>query len=394
MTITSPSIVSWITCGLLTRNPPSLIQVPPTTVANRSTRTLARFWHVLLKDVADSNPLWRSVGALIDSASIDGVLAHKLGPLAAGRRRSAGQPVPEAFAAEERAASFAALSATALLQRIRANGDGPIVLLKGPEVAALYPPNGRRFGDIDVLTPDAVGLHRSLREHGFGEVETPFDHSEHHHLAPLRWPVIPLHVEVHSSPNWPQGIAAPPVAEILEAAVPSVVGVDGVSAPTKLHHALLLAAHSWAHEPLEALRDLIDVAVLSAQEDGSDLQRVADSWGLGRVWGTTRRAIDALFFDGRRSAALRIWARHLAAVRERTVLETHLQAALHPFWERPAAPAAAESLAAVKADLAPVPGESWGNKLGRIPRAIREAHLPHSARPEPDREQPASSQRH
>jgi hypothetical protein len=142
------------------------------------------------------------------------------------------------------------------------------------------------------------------------------------------------------------------------------------------------------------LRDLIDVAVLSAGEDASDLQRVADSWGLGSVWGTTRRAIDALFFDGRRSAALRIWARHLAAVRERTVFETHLQAALHPFWARPAGPAAAESLAAIKADLAPAPGESWGRKLGRIPRAIREGHLPHSARPEPDREQPASSQRH
>jgi hypothetical protein len=344
--------------------------------------------------LVDSTPLWPAVGALIDSASIEGVLAHKLAPVAAGRRRAAGEPVPEAFVAEERAASFAALSATALLQRIRELGDGPIVLLKGPEVAALYPQNGRRFGDIDVLTPDALGLHRALREHGFVEVETPFDHREHHHLAPLRWPVIPLHVEVHSSPNWPRGSVAPPVAEILEAAVPSVVDIDGLSAPRRLHHALLLAAHSWAHEPLETLRDLIDVAVFSAEEEAADLQRVADAWGLDRIWGTTRRAIDALFFDGRPSGALRIWARHLAAVRERTVFEAHLQAALHPFWERPAAPAAAASLAAIKADLAPAHGESWGKKLRRVPRAIREAHLPHSARPEPDREHSESSQRH
>jgi putative nucleotidyltransferase-like protein len=346
------------------------------------------------KNVVDSNPLWPALGALIDSASIEGVLAHKLAPLAAGRRRTAGQPVPEAFAAEERAASFAALSAVGLLRRIRELGDGPIVLLKGPEVAALYPQNGRRFGDIDVLHPDAPSLHRSLREHGFVEVETPFDHREHHHLEPLRWPVIPLYVEVHSSPNWPQGIPAPPVAEILEAAVPSVVEVDGLSAPSRLHHTLLLAAHSWAHEPLQTLRDLVDVAVLAAAEDPAELQRAAASWGLGRVWDTTRRAIDALFFHGRPSAALHLWGRHLSAVRERTVFESHLQAALHPFWERPFGPALAESLATIRADLSPAQGESWGMKLGRVPRAIREAHLPHDRRAEQRREEPESSRRH
>jgi putative nucleotidyltransferase-like protein len=344
--------------------------------------------------VTDSNPLWSAVGALIDGASIDGVLAHKLAPLAAGRRRAAGEPVPEAFAAEERAASFAALSAGALLRRIREIGDGPLLLLKGPEVAELYPANGRRFGDIDVLTPDAQGLHRALREHGFVEVETPFDHTEHHHLPPLRWPVIPLYVEVHSSPNWPQGIAPPPVAEILEAAVPSVVDIDGFSAPSRAHHAILLAAHSWAHEPLKTLRDLVDIAVLAAEEDSAELDRGSISWGLGRVWGTTRGAIDALFFDGRPSAALRIWARHLAAVRERTVFETHLQGALHPFWERPPGPAASKSLAAIRKDLLPAQGESWETKLGRAQRAIREAHLPRTRRPEQGEEQRQSARRH
>jgi hypothetical protein len=162
--------------------------------------------------VVDSTPLWTSVEALIDSASIDGVLVHKLGPLAAGRRRATGDPLPEVFAAEERVASLAAMIADPVLQRIRAVGDGPMVLLKGPEVAALYPPNGRRFGDIDILTPDAPGLHRALREHGFVEMETPFEHREHHHLVPLRWPVVPLYVEVHSAPNWPEGLSPPSIA--------------------------------------------------------------------------------------------------------------------------------------------------------------------------------------
>jgi hypothetical protein len=344
--------------------------------------------------VVDSTPLWSSVEALIDSASIDGVLAHKLGPLAAARRRAAGEFLPEVLAAEERIASLAAMIASPVLRRIREVGDGPMVLLKGPEVAALYPPNGRRFGDVDVLTPDAPGLHRSLREHGFVEVESGFDHREHHHLVPLRWPVVPLCVEVHSAPNWPEDLSPPPVAEILEAAVPSVVDVDGFSAPNKAHHALLLAAHSWTHEPLKTLRDLIDVAALAAQEDAADLARGSNKWGIGRVWDTTRRAVDALFFDGRPPLALRVWARHLSSVRERTVFETHLQEALYPFWERPPGPATAKSLAAIRADLLPAQGESWDTKLGRVQRAIREAHLPRTQRHNEVEEQPESARRH
>lgn len=331
--------------------------------------------------MADSISLWSSVEALIDNASIDGILIHKLGPLAAGFRRAAGEPVPEVFAAEERIASLAAMIADPVLRRIREVGDGPMVLLKGPEVAALYPPNGRRFGDIDVLTPDAPGLHRALREHGFVEMETPFDHHEHHHLVPLRWPAVPLYVEVHSAPNWPQDLSPPSVAEILDAAVPSVVGIEGFSAPSKAHHALLFAAHSWAHEPLKTLRDLIDIAVLAAEEDPVDLGSVATSWGIGRIWRTTRGAIDALFFDGPRGSAVQLWARHLPHVRERTVFETHLQAALHPFWERPLAPATLKSLAAIRADLRPAAGESWATKLARAERAIREARLPRTKRP-------------
>ena len=332
--------------------------------------------------VLDASKIWPAVDALIDIASTEGVLAHKLGPLAAARRRATGDSVPAELAAEERAASFAALSSTALLRRIRELGDGPIVLLKGPEVAALYPPNGRRFGDIDVLTPDAAGLNRRLREHGFVEVDRPFDHSEHHHLEPLRWPVVPLCVEVHASPNWPRGIPAPAVAEILDAAAPSIVGVEGISAPRKHHHALLLAAHAWAHKPLQTLRDLLDVAVFAADESPAELERVAAAWGLRRVWRTTRLAIEALFYGGPRPVPLRIWARHLPAVRECTVLESHLQSLLNPYWALPPGPALVESLAAIRTDLVPAPGESWGAKRRRIKRAIRDAGVARTHRAE------------
>jgi Uncharacterised nucleotidyltransferase len=308
-------------------------------------------------------------------------MAHKLGAFAAGRRRAAGLPVPEPFAAEERAASFAALSAAAVLGRIREVGDGPLLVLKGPEIAALYPTHGRWFGDLDVLTADADKLHQALLEHGFQEVETSFDHHGHHHLPPLRWPVAPLHVEVHSAPNWPHGIEAPRLAEILEAAVPSAAGVDGISAPSRVHHALMLAAHAWSHVPLRTLRELLDIAVLASDESPRELERLASAWGLARVWRTTGRAIDSLFYGGSRPAALRLWAPHLRAVRERTVLESHLEALLHPFWERPPGPALAESLAALRADFLPASGESWGVKLRRVQRALRDARRPLSGRP-------------
>jgi hypothetical protein len=328
--------------------------------------------------VVGASDIWPEIYALIDDASVEGVVVHELGPLAAQGRRAAGKPVPEALAAEERAASFAALSAVALLKRIREIAAGPLVLLKGPEVAALYPPNGRRFGDVDVLTPQATDLHRSLLKHGFFELDRPFDFREHHHLTPLRWPVVPLSVEVHLAPNWPRGIEPPPLAEILEAAVPSVVGVEGLLAPRRLHHVLLLAAHAWAHVPLGTLRELLDVAVLAADQNPAELDRVASSWGLARIWRTTQRAIDSLFYGASDPAALRVWARHLRAVRERTVFEGHLETVLHPFWERPAGPALAKSLAALGSDLRPSHGESWGVKLRRVPKAVRDARMSRS----------------
>jgi hypothetical protein len=172
-----------------------------------------------------------------------------------------------------------------------------------------------------------------------------------------------------------------------------VVGIDGISAPCRAHHALLFAAHSWAHEPLKTLRDLIDIAVLAAAEDPADLNRGATSWALGRIWRTTRGAIDALFFEGQRTSALQTWARHLAQVRERTVFETHLQAALHPFWDRPLAPAMVRSLGAIRTDLRPAQGETWGTKLARAERAIRDAHLPRTKRPSQVEEQPELAHR-
>jgi Uncharacterised nucleotidyltransferase len=329
-----------------------------------------------LDDDARSARLWAGVDSLLGRATVPGVLAHKLGPLAAQRLRRLGEPVPPVLQQEQRGATLANLAAGRLVERIRATVDGPFVLIKGPEVAHFYPERARRFRDIDILTAHAEPHQRALLESGFVEVEEPDLLIPEHHLPPLRWPAVALEVEVHTVPNWPPSAGEPPLAEILEAAVPSASAVDGVLAPTPAHHALILASHAWVHEPLRTLRDLLDIAALAAQADERELDRTADAWGIGRLWRTTSDAIEALFFGGRRTFPLRSWARHLEPVRERTRFESYLEWLGHGFWEVPAYKAPVETLRALRSLVSPAAGESWGQKLKRAPHALRALRAP------------------
>jgi hypothetical protein len=318
------------------------------------------------------------------SDGIEGLLKHKLGPLAALWFTRRGIAVPPELQGERRSASLSMLIAPALVQKVREASDLPIVLLKGPEVAALYPPGGRRFEDIDILSDSAPELQRSLLDAGFAEVR----HEEYlrlkrpHHLHPLRHHTIALDVEVHAAPSWP--MSAPkgaPLEELLDAAVPSVLGVDGVFAPAREHHALLLAAHAWRHEPLQRLSDLLDIAVVSSEVPRSELRATADRWGIGRLWATTTAAIDAIFGDGPRTIPLRVWAPHLKEVRGRTVLENHLQRWLHPYWELPPLAALAENLRVARRDLTPREDETWHDKLRRTVSALRHPSAVAAERP-------------
>ena len=318
-----------------------------------------------------ASPLWRSVDRLLARAGdVDGLRAHKLAPLVVHD--------------EQRAASVGAMLAPALVQRIRDAADGELLLLKGPEVAALYPAAGRRFSDVDVLARDAGAVQAALLRAGFVEDEQAVELDDHHHLHPLRLPSIWLGVEVHSAPNWPLGaMAGPPLGEIFAAAVPSVLGIDGVSAPSRAHHALLLAAHAWRHQPLHVLRDLLDVAVLAEGLPRSELDETARRWGIARVWRTTQAALDAIFYAGPEPLPLRLWARHLKDVRPETVLEEHLQRWLHPFWERPLGPALRDSLAMVRRDLVPAPGETWRERVAQNLDALRHLRSPAASRDRP-----------
>lgn len=333
-----------------------------------------------------SQSLWSSVDRLIDTAvrardgGVDGLLTHQLGPLGARAFEEARRPVPVLLREAQRSASFASLLAPQLVRRIRDAVDGQLLVVKGPEVAALYPPAGRRFSDLDLLAPNAAAVQAELLRSGFVEVAEEHGRLEdHHHLHPIRFPQIWLDVELHSAPNWPLRAPPPPLDEILEAAVPSALAIDGVSAPLRLHHALLLAAHAWRHEPLHRLGDLLDVAVLAEGLPSAELEQTARRWGIGRIWQTTWGAVEAVFYDGSATLPMRIWAAHLATARERTVLEEHLQRWLHPYWELPLHRALVNSGRMVAADLRPA-DETWRSKLGRIFDAIRHARTPAARR--------------
>ncbi len=283
----------------------------------------------------ERSQLWRAVDGLVERATVEGIVAHAVEPLAVSRLRQLGRPVPDVLLRHSRAGSLQIATAISLVERIRASCDGPLVLLKGPELGSLYPPNGRPFSDLDLLAPDAEAVQEALLGAGFQPrgAEVP---TNHHHLRPVAWPGAALAIEVHPRPNWPAGLRQIPVAEIFAASVPSGTGVDGVSAPSPHHHALILAVHGWQHRPLRVLRDLIDVAVVSAEADAGGLERAAAALGIGRLWGATRRTIDALFYGGPRPVSLRTWARSLEELRARTPRELDLEALVSGFCWMPA----------------------------------------------------------
>ncbi|HEX6699160.1 MAG TPA: nucleotidyltransferase family protein [Gaiellaceae bacterium] len=323
-----------------------------------------------------SGKLWQALERVLDGAEVEGIRAHKLGAVAARLLRQRGRPVPAALAGDERGAAAAVVMARPLLETIRSLCDGPLVLFKGPEVARLYPGSARTFGDVDLLAGDAPAAQRALIAAGFVEVDDPEDFVDHHHLRPLKSPAVGLKVELHTAPLWPG--TPPPLGEILERSGPSGVGVDGISAPDPVHHALILAAHAWSHDPLRTLRDLVDVAAVSLACSEAELAETADDWGIPKIWLTTRAAIRALFESGPTTTPLRVWARHLGSVRERTVLDSQLMRWLHVFWELPPRAAVADLRTAARLTLLPDADESWREKLARTGRGLRHPGEPMS----------------
>ncbi len=321
--------------------------------------------------------LFERVDALVErSPSLEDLRHHGVDLIAARAWRERGREVPDDLRADERLAAARALAVTPVLERVLAASEGPVLVMKGPEVAGLYlDPAVRNFRDVDLIVPNAPDTQRRLLSAGFVETGDPKLFENIHHLRPLLWPGLPLLLEVHHHPKWVDSLEPPVFDELLEAAVPSRTGVSGVLTPSPQHHAVLLGAHAWAHRPLSRLRDLIDMALIAGEADPDELRKVARSWGVQKVWATTTRAIDSLLGTGRRPASVSIWARHLPAAREQTVLESHVQNWLSALWGLPGAHAIAAAAGAVGADLRPEEDEGWPAKLARSRTALANAFV-------------------
>jgi len=325
--------------------------------------------------------MWERIDSLLEaSASPLPVLRmHRVELLEARRRRAAGLPLDDDLIADQTRVAVDEMAATPLLARVRSAWDGPLMLVKGPEVALDYgAPGLRSFGDLDLLTDDAEAAQAALIAAGFQEVFEPEVYAGIHHLRPLWWPGLPLVVELHTRANWPAGIPGPSAAELLDAAVPGRLGVAGVTTLPPAHHTLVLAAHAWAHQPLGRLGNLIDVAVTLRRSDPAEVDALARRWGCSRMWRTTHAAVRAVLQGEGRSAGVALWARHLAQVRERTVLEWHVKDLLAPMWGLPPRRALGAVRAEVLATAGPEGAESWRAKLSRARTAFGNARVARS----------------
>jgi hypothetical protein len=315
---------------------------------------------------AATERIWAAVDALAARAErVSDLEAHRLETVVLDRASSA------AVLAARREQALRTLGAPLVLERVRENASGTLLLVKGPELARRYPaPRLRPFGDLDLIVEDAERTQCELLAAGFREVGDEEKYRDIHHLRPLQWPGTLVAVEVHSHPKWPKHQRPVSFERLAAAAVPAPLGVDGVSTLPPAEHAVLLAVHGWAHEPLARLLDLLDVALLLQEADRGVAEEVAAAWKVERIWSATARASDALFLGAPPTRPLRTWASGLREVRERTVWHSHLAEirspieALGPWRGLPVAAAAFAGLARRQG------GESWQAKLSRSARAV------------------------
>ena len=258
--------------------------------------------------------MWTRLHRLTDGASTAGLRAHGLQLVAGEHWFASGSTRAASVADDGRHAQAAHLVAEELLRRIRALVDGPVVVIKGIEVACHYGfVGGRPYGDLDILVPDAQAVMGALVADGWVQSRGQYD--DHHHLAAVRAPSLPMPIEVHHSLGWEGWSRPPSSAEVIAAAVPSSTGIEGVLAPDPVTHTLFLANHSWRNRPFSQLRDLLDLAVVSARTEPGAIEEQAAEWKLGRLWalmGATMRAV--LLDDGPVPAAAKVMGKHLLAI--------------------------------------------------------------------------------
>ena len=126
--------------------------------------------------------------------------------------------------------------------------------------------------------------------------------------------------------------------------------------------------------PSAVVGDLLDVAAMLAAGDCSRASSRAETWGWGHMWKTVHRTTNALLSDERPTWPLRLWARHLGAPRERTVLERHIADVAAAACAQPPASATASVARKIKHTANRLDGEGWDEKLRRACIAVARAN--------------------
>lgn len=192
----------------------------------------------------------------------------------------------KSLASRRRDHARSVLAAQILLDRLATRDSEPIVLMKGLEVAQLYPTVlARPFRDVDVLLHNPRPAWDGLVAAGYRSDPTRRADIDHHHLPALVDPTGTVGLELHVRPNVPMW-GPIPTALLLETAEPSRTGIDGVMRPRDDLHALLLALHCWKGG-FTRLRDLLD-ALLLAEVSERPVEEVARVLNLARFWQTTK----------------------------------------------------------------------------------------------------------
>ena len=320
--------------------------------------------------------LWDRVEELVDRApSWEALRLHRLHLIAARVRSRRGEAIPTSISDEWRSRTMMALTARAVLKRVRNAYEGRLLLMKGPEVAWRYPdPTDRPFRDLDILVDNPHSAQRSLINAGCVE----FGGQAPHHLPALFWPDVPVLIELHGRPKSPPWLPQVSAEMVFGHATPSHTPIDGLLAPDPGVHALLLAAHDWAHDPLRRLGDVIDIAATLQDSDRAKTTACAREWGWDRLWAMTVAVTDAVTMGGALPKWLSIWTRHLLTGRDRTVVEHQLTQLVAPAYSVPARQAPRRLARHVRDVVPPRTNETWGHRVRRSRQALFHALMEES----------------
>lgn len=322
-------------------------------------------------------PLWDRVEELVERAtSWEALQLHRLHLVAARLRSRRGEEIPANIADEWRGTAILSLAARTVLERVRDAYDGRLLLMKGLEVASLYPdPMDRPFRDLDILVDEPDAAQKCLIDTGFVE----FGDRAPHHLPRLVWPEVPVLIELHSRPKTPPWVPELGAGMIFGRATASRTGIAGLLAPEPAAHALLLAAHGWAHDPLRRLGDVIDIAAMLEEADRSRTTVCAREWEWERLWNVTVAVTDAVTTDGALAKRLSPWTRHLLSVRDRRVVEHQLSRLVAPAFTLPPSETPRGLMRGVRQIVARRNGEPWAHKVRRSRQSLIHALVEESA---------------